>query len=110
MEYFLSGVVGCIAVDLVHILQRMRVGEVDWHMTASGIRANSVPAYYEALTLQFYFEIDSLLETKLARALSMSINKYCSAVWSLHANIVIVTTLFNHQNQIHEFTTRNPRH
>ena len=91
MELMLMGLGGCAAFDVVHILTRGRtaVSRCDTRVTAK--RAESDPKVFTDIHLQFTVAGENLTEKKVARAVELSAEKYCSASIMLRRAGVAVT-------------------
>ena len=79
MELMLMGIGGCAATDLVHILRKSRVEVRHCNVHVDGIRAATDPKVVTNIHLTFRVAGSQLTEKKLARAVSLSAEKYCSA-------------------------------
>ena len=79
MELVLMGMGGCSSYDVVHILgkSRQKVTKCVTHLTAE--RSAEVPAVFTRIHIHFVVEGDGLAEDKVARAVELSAEKYCSA-------------------------------
>lgn len=79
MELLLIGTAGCSAYDVVSILEkgRQRIEDVDVAVEAE--RATTDPKVFVKIHLQFTVKGRGLSEAKVARAIDLSVDKYCSA-------------------------------
>ena len=93
MQALASGVAGCMAIDLVHILTKGRftVRSLDAELT--GTRADSEPRRFLAIDLRFTIDTDAP-SAQIERAIALSRDKYCSVWQSLREDIAF-TTSFN---------------
>lgn len=78
MELMLMAIAGCAATDVVHILGRGRVSVESCTVQAKAERADEEPRVFTSVHLHFCVAADGLTEHKLARAVSLSAEKYCS--------------------------------
>ncbi|MRX52981.1 OsmC family peroxiredoxin [Bacillus idriensis] len=85
-ELLLNAVAGCTGIDIISILQKMRLSPVSFHMEVSGTRAEDHPKRFTAIHIQYVLEGD-LPEDKVIRAIHLSKDKYCSVSQSLNAEI-----------------------
>jgi putative redox protein len=78
MELLLAAVASCSAMDVVSILRKQR--EPLEHLTIEihGARADAVPAPFTSMKLVFVAR-GAVDEHKLERAVSLAVEKYCSA-------------------------------
>lgn len=80
MELMLMGVGGCSSFDVVHILRKSRQDVTDCHCQLTAERAeDEVPAVFTAIHLHFTVSGNGLKDNQVARAVSLSAEKYCSA-------------------------------
>ncbi len=79
MQMLLAAVGGCSAIDVVGILQKQRQNPDDLKIEVTGDRVK-VKEYSEFKTINIHFILKGshLDEKKVARAIDLSINKYCS--------------------------------
>jgi putative redox protein len=100
MQTLLMGLGGCSAIDVISILKKQRQDVVDYKMTISGEReAGKEPSLWKFINVEFhlYGDIDP---DKAARAVDLSINKYCSVAATLMgAGAEIKTQVFVHPAQ-----------
>lgn len=89
MEVFLSGAAACSAFDVVHILKKGRQPLADLRVEVEGERAATEPKVYTHIHLHFIAVGDGLGENALARAVQLSVEKYCSALKMLAASCEI---------------------
>ena len=91
MELVLMGLGGCASYDVVAILakQRQKVTDCVTHVTAS--RVDEIPQVFDEIHLKFVVTGEGLDEKKVARAVSLSADKYCSASRMLEAGGVKIT-------------------
>lgn len=79
MEMLLVGLAGCTAVDVVHILKRMRQPVTDVQVNVKGVRADEHPRIYTDIKVDYVVTGRGLSEEKVHRAVDMSETTYCSA-------------------------------
>jgi putative redox protein len=77
---------GCIGMDVVSILQRMRQPLEGLWIEVEGQQAEDYPRRYTELTLTYHVR-GAVDERKLQRAIGLSENKYCSVRASLGADV-----------------------
>lgn len=84
MEALLMALAGCMAVDVLMILEKSRVPVEDLEVEAVGVRAPSVPKRY--VSIQLIYRLEGPTEehrSKLERAIELSRDKYCSVLHTL---------------------------
>ena len=79
MELMLMSIGGCAATDVVHILKKGRINVQRCNVTVNAQRDTEEPQVFTAIHLMFRVAGDGLNEQKLARAIELSAEKYCSA-------------------------------
>jgi putative redox protein len=94
MELLLLGVAGCASYDVVTILQKSRQQVTGCTARVEADRASEPPKVFTRLHLHFVIEGHDLPASKVARAVHLSADKYCSASIMLHRGGVEVTHSF----------------
>lgn len=79
----------CSASDVVVILRKMRVQLRQLRIDVSGQRREQEPRRYTAIHFDYHIGGDGLDEAKATRAVSLSVEKYCSVIHSLAPDIAI---------------------
>ena len=77
MESVLHALAGCAAVDVVSILEKMRLPLDGLRVEIEADRADDHPRVYTAIRLRFVANGDLPLE-KVERAVALSADKFCS--------------------------------
>lgn len=98
MQTLLMGLGGCSAIDVIAILKKQRQQVTDYKMIINGEREKGVePSLWKDINIEFhlYGQID---EDKAAKAVELSVNKYCSVAATLKkAGATIKWKVFVHQ-------------
>lgn len=79
MEMLLLGMGGCTTIDVVSTLEKMRENVRDCRVEINAQRAENHPKIFTKIHIHFIVEGDDLNEKKVAKAISLSADKYCSA-------------------------------
>lgn len=79
MEMLLLGMGGCTAFDVVHILKKSRQAVTDCVAELQAERAAEEPKVFISIHVHFVVTGKGLDETRVARAVNLSAEKYCSA-------------------------------
>ncbi|SRR5690554_1093379 len=87
-ELLLNAVAGCTGIDIISILKKMRLELEGFHMDISGERAEDHPRKFTKIHIHYALEGD-LPEDKVARAIQLSVDKYCSVSHSLSAEVTV---------------------
>lgn len=85
-ELLLNAVAGCTGIDMISILQKMRLDPKSFHMDVKGERADDHPKRFTDIHIHYALEGD-LPEEKVVRAIQLSKDKYCSVSHSLNTNL-----------------------
>lgn len=79
MELLLMGMGGCAAFDVVHILRKGRQDVTGCEAEVTAERAESEPRVFTRIHVHFTVRGRGLTEARVARAVELSAEKYCSA-------------------------------
>ena len=82
----LSGLSGCSAVDVVEILQKMRVPFSELTITASADQTEEPPKVFTAILLVYSIKTAVENEDKVRKAIELSLEKYCGVAAMLRKN------------------------
>ena len=98
LEMLLLGLGGCTAFDVVSILRKSRQQLVDCEVEIEAERAESIPKVFTKIHLHFIVSGRDLDQGKVAKAIDLSADKYCSASRMLEKTAAIT----------HDFEIINP--
>ncbi len=87
MESLLAALAGCMAIDVVSILKRMRTAPKRLSARVSGDRTDGHPRRFTRIRLEFTASGGGLAQDRLDRAVALSFEKYCSVLHSLAPDI-----------------------
>ncbi|HYK71957.1 MAG TPA: OsmC family protein [Pseudoneobacillus sp.] len=87
-ELLLNAVAGCTGIDIISILQKMRLQPTSFQMDVEGDRAADHPKRFTNIKIHYALE-GELPEDKVIRAIQLSKDKYCSVSHSLNATIEV---------------------
>lgn len=82
---------GCMAVDVVLILQKGRHGLSGLDIAFHGTRAEGPPAYFTDVTLHYRL-VGSVPPEAVQRAIELSRDKYCSVLHTLRPDLRLTIT------------------
>jgi putative redox protein len=93
MQMLLAAAGGCSAIDVVGILKKQRQNPDEMKIEVSGERVK-VEDYteYKSVHVHFILKGSHLDEKKVARAIDLSINKYCSVSKTLEKTAKITSS------------------
>lgn len=83
MHLLLESLGGCMAIDVVDILEKSREQVRGLEVEVSGVRREEPPRRYVELTLGFLVRGEDLSRTRVERAVDLSLEKYCSVFHTL---------------------------
>jgi len=93
MDVLLMAGGACSGMDVVSILEKMQVPLAHCRIEMSGTRADEHPRRYVAITMRFRIKGEGLTEAKAARAVELSVEKYCSVMRTLDDGVEVVTEI-----------------
>jgi len=93
VEGVLLSLAGCMAIDVVAILEKMRCKPETFSMNIVGERNPDPPQSIKRVHMVLNLTGDNLQEDKVRRAVSLSEEKYCSVRHSLREDIEITTDI-----------------
>jgi len=89
MEMVLLGLGGCSGIDVSLILEKSRQNVTDCRIELEAKRADSVPAVFTEIHIQYIVSGQNLDPGKVDRAVSLSMEKYCSVTRMLAPTVSI---------------------
>ncbi|HHN65535.1 MAG TPA: OsmC family peroxiredoxin [Nitrospirae bacterium] len=88
-ESLLLSLAGCMAIDMVSFLQKMRCNLRSFKIEIEGERNPTPPQYYRAVKMLIRMSGEGFTEKKIQRAISLSQDKYCSVYNSLRPDMKV---------------------
>ena len=85
----LSGLAGCSGVDVVDILEKMRVIFTDLVIDAEADQTNEPPKVFKTIHLTYHIKTDEENRDKIKKAIDLSLEKYCGVSAMLKKNSAI---------------------
>lgn len=79
MEMLLLGLGGCASFDVVSMLKKSKQDLVDCEVEITAERADKEPKVFTNIHLHFVISGNELSDKRVARAIELSAEKYCSA-------------------------------
>ncbi len=89
MEMVLIGLGGCSGIDVMLILQKSRQRVVSCEIEIEAERADSIPQVFTRIHLHYLIGGENLDSRKVARAIALSMEKYCSVTRMLEKSVSI---------------------
>lgn len=88
-ESLLLSIAGCMAIDVVSFLRKMKGEITSFSMDITGERNPTPPQYYKKVDMKLNIEGKNITKKKIERAISLSHEKYCSVYHSLRKDIQV---------------------
>jgi putative redox protein len=92
MDLLMEAFGACMAIDIVHILGRMRSELKSLQVRIEGTRADSHPKRFTAINLHFEISGARINPASVARAIKLSRETYCSVYGTLRPDIEVKIT------------------
>jgi putative redox protein len=89
MLTLLLAAASCSGSDVVVILKKMRIELQELRIDVAGQRREQEPRRYTAVHFDYHMAGSDLTQEKANRAVSLSVEKYCSVIHSLAPDIAI---------------------
>ena len=86
-ESLLLSVAGCMGIDMVSFLKKMKIEIKSYKMDIVGERNPTPPQYYTSIEMIISVTGTGLTAKKIERAISLSQEKYCSVYHSLRKDL-----------------------
>lgn len=90
MELLLSALGGCMSIDVLNILYKQRQAVEAFKVKVSGERSDTVPAVFTRIDIHIELR-GEVEESRLQRAIDLSVNRYCSVHHMLAGQVDIHT-------------------
>ena len=88
-ETLLLSVAGCMGIDMVSFLKKMKCEISSYRMDIVGERNPTPPQYYTSIDMIIDVKGGGLTAKKIERAISLSQEKYCSVYHSLRKDMKV---------------------
>jgi len=96
----LAALSGCSGMDVVSILQKMRISGYTLKMEMEADSTDEHPKTYHTIRMKFIFSGENLPIDKLINAVELSITKYCGVNAMLKQSADIKTTIILNEEEI----------
>jgi len=88
-ESLLLSVAGCMAIDCVSFLQKMKAVISKFKVDITGERNPTPPQYYTKMEMIIHISGENITPKKMERVISLSQEKYCSVYHSLRKDLEV---------------------
>lgn len=87
METLLISLGGCTGIDVITILNKMRIDIEKLNIEINADRAETLPSRFTHININYQLKGSCLENTKIEKAVKLTQEKYCSVLGSLNADI-----------------------
>lgn len=88
-DTLLMSLAGCLAIDMVSFLQKMKAEIEKFRIDIAGERNPVPPQYYKSMDIIIHISGKGLTPKKIERAIALSQEKYCSVYHSLRKDLEV---------------------
>jgi len=88
-ETLLLSIAGCLSIDVVHILRKMRCEISKYEVEVEGARNLTPPQYYRSVDIMITISGEGITQKKIDRSIALSRDKYCSVYHSLRKDLEV---------------------
>jgi len=89
----LSGLAGCSGIDVVDILEKMRITFAELTIDAEAEQTEEHPRVFKDIQLTYFIKTSEENREKVVKAIELSLDKYCGVAAMLKKNSKINYTL-----------------
>lgn len=94
----LSALAGCSGLDIIMILDKMKVKISNLRMDTTGELTDEHPKYFHTVTIDYHFYGEDLNEKKIKKAVDLSIEKYCGVMEMFRKFSEVKTNIYYHDS------------
>lgn len=94
----LASLAGCSGLDVVSILDKMKVKISDFRIDTVGELTDEHPKYFHSVTVDYHFYGEDLKEKKIEKAVDLSIEKYCGVMEMFRKFAEVKTNIYYHNS------------
>ncbi|AOR28130.1 osmotically inducible protein OsmC [Formosa sp. Hel1_33_131] len=94
----LSALAGCSGIDIVDILEKMKVVDYELKMEVEGFLTDEHPKYYDKVHVDYHFTGTDLSPKKIDKAVKLSVDKYCGVMEMFRQFSTVTTTIHIHNS------------
>ena len=89
----LASLAGCTGIDVVSILEKMKVGFSDFSIDVTGILSESHPRIYKQVKITYRIKLADSDKLKMEKAVKLSQEKYCGVSAMFRAFSILVSEI-----------------
>lgn len=90
----LSSLAVCSGIDVVSILEKMKIELKDFKINTVGSLTQEHPKYYNKVSMEYHFYGDQLDKEKINKAVNLSVTKYCGVMEMFRSFAEITTEIY----------------
>lgn len=90
-ESLLLSLAGCMSIDVVSFLRKMRAKLTSFKIEIIGERNPTPPQYYKAIEMILHISGENITPKQIEKAIALSQEKYCSVYHSLRKDLKVTT-------------------
>ena len=94
----MSSLAGCSGLDIVSVLEKMKVIDYKLRMEIEGELTDEHPKYYHTVTVDYHFTGHDLNPKKIKKAVDLSVDKYCGVMEMFRQFAEIKTNIHIHNS------------
>lgn len=96
----LAALSGCSGMDVVSILNKMKVPDYKFRMEAEADLTEEHPVVYKTIRFFFYFEGENLPQDKIKKAVHLSTEQYCGVNAMLKKAADVIVKIFINNEEV----------
>jgi putative redox protein len=89
----LAGLAACSGIDIVEILQKMRVAFSDFSIQTDADQTEESPKVFKEISVVYTIKVADADKEKVKKAVDLSMEKYCGVAAMLRKNSAIVSSI-----------------
>ena len=93
----LSSLAGCTGLDIVFVLNKMRIAIPEFKMEVKGELTEEHPKYYHKVDVHYHFYGTEMDEAKITKAVNLSVDRYCGVMEMFRKFATVKTEIHIHQ-------------
>ena len=94
----LSSLAGCSGVDIVEILEKMKVLDYKLTIDVTAELTDEHPKYYNKVHVDYHFYGQELSQNKINKAVTLSVDKYCGVMEMFRKFSTVSTKIHIHNS------------
>jgi putative redox protein len=94
----LSALASCSGLDVVSVLEKMKVTDYEFIMDVEGELTQEHPKYFHKVKIDYHFTGENLNQKKIKKAIDLSVEKYCG-VMEMFRQFAEVSIEIHHHNK-----------